>query len=254
MRPNRTEKASVLLSAADLTSRLRGQEAWPEISQLEDEKAVVAAKDLFLRVATNHQIPISKRVGHDGRRVAMWAEALGRPDMLMPIFGPTHDMLVVSRPKPGGGRKAMTMMMQALLTSQRPVLLMPQEETNISGKSIAIAWNGGSFESRTLQVVLPLLAKADDVILLTVGRDLKHGPKARHMVQYLKHHAIKAREVKSGNAKSTGDRLVEMSRAEGADVLVSGAYSKGRLFETVFGGVSEHLIAKTDMPVLMMHH
>jgi nucleotide-binding universal stress UspA family protein len=38
-----------------------------------------------------------------------------------------------------------------------------------------------------------------------------------------------------------------------ADLIVMGAYSRNRYRQLVFGGVTEHMLFKTDLPVLMLH-
>lgn len=255
IRPDKTKGKSVSLGKDDLTSLFGQSTSWEELSAADAKTATVEAKQLFERLADEKGYPVKKRVGKGDNRSAMWAELLGSPTKLMPITGPQHDLLVVSRPKAKGGKKAAVIMMQAILNSQRPVLLLPQTKKKIAGKRLAIAWNGGAFEARTLQTVLPLLAQAEDVVFLTAGNDHKSGPKAANMVKYLKHHEINARTATVKKAgKAIGQALVDSAKAEGAEILIAGAYSKGRLFETVFGGVSEYLIHKTDFPVLLMHH
>ena len=54
----------------------------------------------------------------------------------------------------------------------------------------------------------------------------------------------------SGNG---GAALVSGAKKAGADVLLCGAYTKGRLREMFFGGVTEYLTTKSDFPVIMKH-
>ncbi len=227
---------------------------WPLLSADEAETASTCARALFERLAKEYSYPLSRKPGTPFKPVALWKERVGTPPYIMPLIGPASDMLVVSRPAAGGGRKARALLMQALFSSHRPVLVLPQDEASVVGKRIAIGWNRGNFEARTLLAALPLLRSAEDVVFLTAGREGKHGPTAQDMIRYLAHHGIKARRKSVKQGRNPAQALVDEARREGADMLVCGAYSKGRLHEMVFGGVTQHLLTKTDMPVLMMHH
>lgn len=227
---------------------------WPLLSASDAEAASANACSLFGALAAEFGFPLSKKPGRADAPVAIWQERVGTPPNIIPLIGPASDMLVVSRPNADGGRKARALLMQALFNSQRPVLVLPQADHVIAGKRVAIGWNRGSFEARTLLAVLPLLHQAEDVVFLTIGRNGKQGPNAKDMIRYLAHHGIKARRKDVVKSKDSAGSLVNQAKAENADLIVCGAYSRGRLHEMVFGGVTQYLLTKTDMPVLMMHH
>ena len=42
-------------------------------------------------------------------------------------------------------------------------------------------------------------------------------------------------------------------RETDSDLLVMGAYSRPRLRQLIFGGVTEHTLFNADMPALMLH-
>src|SRR5690606_28014809 len=97
---------------------------------------------------------------------------------------------------------------------------------------------------------LPLVKAADDVVLLTVGeRTRGRGATPEQIRRWLARHGVDAR-AKRIDGTDEGAALVEHARAEGADVLLAGAYTRGRFREMVFGGVTEYLLSKTDMPVV----
>ncbi|MEM8800330.1 MAG: universal stress protein, partial [Pseudomonadota bacterium] len=74
------------------------------------------------------------------------------------------------------------------------------------------------------------------------------------MIQFLEHHGVAARHEPLKTTHGDGETLVGSAANLGADLLLCGAYSRGRLQEWIFGGVTTHLLAETDVPVLMMHH
>lgn len=236
-------------------TRLSISAVWSEPWPLEDEKvsdkAAVSAERLFSVVAEQHGFAISKKHGKGLDLRALWREKVGTPDKLMPLIGPVNDLMVVSRPSKKGGRKAWLILMSALLDSGIPVLVVPQKKAVVPCKRIAVAWNRGPQEAQAVHATLPLLLQADHVSLLTVGKEPKHGPTAREMVDYLKCHGIEASEHRGSG--EGGEGLVKAAQEVGADVLVSGAYTKGRIRQMLFGGVTEHLIWNTNFPVILKH-
>jgi nucleotide-binding universal stress UspA family protein len=43
------------------------------------------------------------------------------------------------------------------------------------------------------------------------------------------------------------------AKAFGCDLLIKGAYTQSRLRQMIFGGVTSHVLAHADMPVLLAH-
>jgi nucleotide-binding universal stress UspA family protein len=50
-----------------------------------------------------------------------------------------------------------------------------------------------------------------------------------------------------------GQDLLDKARELGADMLVMGAYAHSPLREALLGGVTRHVLAHADLPVLMRH-
>src|SRR5690606_2247581 len=103
-----------------------------------------------------------------------------------------------------------------------------------------------------VHATLPLIKAAEDVVFLTVGQERSSGPTSEDMIRYLEFHGVTAR-AKFVDRSDAGRALVETAAAEGADLLLTGAYTRGRFRQLVFGGVTEHLVTKSDFPVLIMH-
>ena len=74
------------------------------------------------------------------------------------------------------------------------------------------------------------------------------------VAQYLARHGIKAdwQRVKNQDA-DTGTALIAFAEQVGADLIVAGAYGHSRLREMVLGGVTECLLRRAPVPVLMSH-
>lgn len=246
MRPGKDLETGTRLGISSVWS-----EPWPQ----EDEKlaanAALSAEKLFAATASVHGFEVSRKHGKGLDLRALWREKLGTPDKLMPLIGPVNDLLVVSRPGKSGSRKGWLVLMAALLDSGLPVLVLPQKKVSVPCRHVAIAWNRGPQEAQAVHAVLPILLQADKVTLITAGKDPRHGPTAREMADYLRCHGVNADELKAEG--EGGPALVKAAKQAGADVLVSGAYTKGRIRQMLFGGVTEHLIWNTGFPVILKH-
>jgi len=246
MRPSRDVDQETRLSISAVWS-----EPWPQTDGAQAENAALAAARLFSATADRHGFLVSRKHGKGLDLRALWHEKLGTPDKLMPLIGPVNDLMVVSRPAKTGGRKAWLVLMSALLDSGIPVLVVPQKDAKVLCRHVAIAWNRGPQEAQAVHAVLPILLQADKVSLVTLGKEHRAGPAAREMAEYLKCHGINATELKGSG--EGGAALVKTARQAGADVLVSGAYTKGRIRQMLFGGVTEHLVWNTSFPVILKH-
>jgi nucleotide-binding universal stress UspA family protein len=56
-----------------------------------------------------------------------------------------------------------------------------------------------------------------------------------------------------GGQVRSGEALLREAAAIGCDLLVKGAYTQSRIRQMIFGGATQHIIAKASMPVLMAH-
>ena len=237
---------------ADLWT-MNQRRVWPIPDDQAAERASQAAKGLFESLASNAGFAISAGPGTTEQPHACWEAVTGSPPDLMPEIGGASDLIVVSRAPERGGEKAWIVLTSALLDSLRPVLVLPQAPTATSARRIAIAWNRGRTETLALHAALPLVKAADDVVLLTAGQSTRgRGPSLDQIRRWLARHGVDARAKQIDRADEAA-ALVEHARSESADVMLAGAYTRGRFREMVFGGVTEYLVTKTDMPVVLMH-
>lgn len=243
------------LTAGNLLTQLLSESSpWEDITEEDALHQSADAKSLFSKIAEHHGYPLNSGPAADASPVAIWREKVGKVQFIMPIIGPASDMLVVSRPKTAnkGGRKATAFLTQALLHTQRPVLVLPQSESAKSYNHIAIAWNRSAEAARALHAALPILKAAEKVTFITAGQSTHIGPSATDMIGFLSHHGVSAERTAQRQTDSA-QALAKMYHEVGADLLVMGAYSRPRLAEFVFGGATQHMLADEDIPVLMMH-
>jgi len=193
-----------------------------------------------------------RRARADQSPVAIWQERVGSPQKIIPIVGPVSDLMVVSRPSRKGGSVGQVFLMQALLNSARPVLILPQKRSKGLGSRVAIAWNQSPEAARAIAMSMSVLEKAEEVTVISAGPELSVGPKASHVVRYLKHHGISAQIIKSPG-RHVEEELTRAWRDSGADLLVMGAYSRHRLTQLIFGGLTDFMLRRSNIPVMMYH-
>lgn len=252
IRPHADSAIDLDLSATD--SMVHPDEydlAWEATLQMNPQKSdQTKARALFEKMAKAAGFQVSKKPTADS--CALWTEKVGSPDKLFSIWGPVSDLIVVSRPSKKGHSVAKTFMDNAVLKSASPVLVLPQTPVKQVGQHVAIAWNQSAEAAAAVKAALPLLLKADKITLITHGPEDRLGPKSAHLRAYLAHWGLVAdhHPVKGGHASQA---ILAGFQTCGADLLVMGAYSRSRLRQQIFGGVTQYMLNEADIPIFLLH-
>ena len=261
---NRPECAHALGVAFDLAERLQAQVAGYHLHPHRgDSKKIptrsgpaTEARKLFQGMAEKVGIPVKKNRSTTPGPAAHWSEVLGAPDKVMPVITPMSDFVVISRPKGTGkgarGKVARDFLLNALLSSGRPTLILPQRRITSLGKRVLIAWDQSTASIQSLIGAMPILETADEVFIHCAGADYRTAPKAHHARAYLALHGVKAKITKS-RGLHVNEEIEEAYASHDCDLLVMGAYSRPRLMQRVLGGSSEYFILRAKMPVLATH-
>jgi nucleotide-binding universal stress UspA family protein len=144
--------------------------------------------------------------------------------------------------------------------SDRPVLVVPDiaRVGEVIGSRVLVAWNGSRESALALAAAVPLLQKADDVLLLD-GSEMYADTIAvlppPGLADWLERHDIRARvqTLDAGPTHAAGAPILDAARAHRADLLVMGAWSRSRLAQMVLGGTTRHLFMHGDLPMLVAH-
>ena len=211
-----------------------------------------AARALYQRTATKHGFAAAERPARGGRLHAYWHEVAGTPARVFAVVGPVADLSVVSRPAARVAGRARAFLLGALLHSAKPVLVLPQAARATFGKRIVIAWDQSAGAAAAVTAALPLLTRAERVVVVSAGRENRLGPKTVHLARYLAHWGVHAERERTRGA-NVAREIEGACRDLKSDLVVMGAYSRNRFRQLVFGGVTEHMLFKTDLPVLMLH-
>ena len=158
---------------------------------------------------------------------------------------------VLSRPSAKAGVARM-FALSALLRSSRPVLFLPPHQSKAPGKRVAIAWHQGAETGRLVTAAMPILQTAEQVTIIHCGPETQLGPKSSHLKSYLRNWGIDAKVIATRGRKEEMEFMAAY-RDSKSDLLLMGAYSRARLREIVFGGMTEYMLWKAKIPLIIQH-
>lgn len=135
----------------------------------------------------------------------------------------------------------------------RPVLLSAETMPETIGKRIAVGWDGSIVSAHALTAALPFLRRAEKIEVITVQNGVLPG-NGSDVAAYLALHNLtcETKILPRGDA-STAEVLLDTAANQGFDLLVCGGYGHHQVMESIFGGVTEHIVSHPMIPVLMMH-
>lgn len=226
-----------------------------------DAAVMAELMDQQRRIALAEAARVAARVSEIFRREQLrggWLQVEGfTPEQVM-VHARHADLAMLSQPQTNGRQSEEWRLLEMVLFGAgRPLLLVPQMG-RFPGTSerILLGWNASREAARALHDALPLLARAASVTVYTAsvrGRG-RHELPSTDIAAHLARHGLQV-EVEQGPDEGLppGEMLLARAMEIGADLLVVGGYGHSRLRETMFGGVTRHLLQRMTLPVLMSH-
>jgi len=204
----------------------------------------------FAKLCDKLKIRLSDRAS-SRYTTANWVEINGLRSELVAEKGKVSDLVIIPQSKTG---RSTATFEAAIMRSGKPVLLVPRTMTQFSADRILIAWNASTEAARAVSHALPLLKRAREVIITTSTSKHYRKPSPSELADYLKIHGIQA-QIKQfdNNQQSTGESLIRFANNHQSQLIVMGAYTRRRVREQIFGGVTQYVLAKTEIPIFMMH-
>ena len=187
-----------------------------------------------------------------------WRVTDGLAEELVAAHARYADLVIVGQSEPDAATTTPADLAETVvIASERPVLIVPHiGVTKPPGRTVMLCWNGSREAARAVTGALPILKKADKVIILLVDPKSDgdpEGPGAR-VATWLARHGVKA-VIKRDTARDSDIGGVILSRAadQDADLVVMGLYGHSRMREWVLGGASRTLLASMTVPLLVAH-
>ena len=128
------------------------------------------------------------------------------------------------------------------------------------GSRVLLTWNASRESAHALREAMPLLTRADDVVVLSSEPDdgnyeMANGhPHAQALMNLLSSHGINAVSSGFGDADlGASEAIIGQAADMNADLIVMGAYGHARLREIILGGVTRDLLKRAPTCLLLAH-
>ena len=134
---------------------------------------------------------------------------------------------------------------------QRPVLIA-RAGLKVGG-TVVVAWDGGKEASRAARLALPLLEKAQRVIIVAAPKASSRAFDPGNLQAYYAARGVKAEVEMVSDCGDPAPALLQAAARSGAEILVAGAFGHPRLQEFIFGGTTRTLL-NSEQPSLFLSH
>jgi nucleotide-binding universal stress UspA family protein len=247
--------------AADLAAKyqgsLRGIYLSPRSIPVPADAPAAFAKELVeiyreeAMRAARADLPFGRWAAGHGVRHSAWHVAYGAPVAVLEAAANWHDVLVLeTSPEPSADD--VLDIGSTLLRVDIPCLLVPPHVDTFTLNTVAVAWNGSAQATRAVHSALPLLREAKRIVVIQVGKPDAQGEDS--LDRYFEWHQLRCEHMDiDAHGTDDGAAILNHSRYLSADMLVLGAYGRGRFSEWFFGGVTRHVLEHAALP-LFMHH
>jgi nucleotide-binding universal stress UspA family protein len=190
-----------------------------------------------------------------------WSAPAGSPLDAAVLHARHADIVVVGQPLPEDERAGFAgdLLYGMLMQAGRPLLVVPHSgDYPVVGQHVLIAWKETRESARAVGDALPLLKRAEKVVVMPVSLPGDSYSGDAHsgagIAAWLSRHGITAKvRPEVADDIDVGNLLLSRSTDLGTDLLVMGAYSRARLAERVAGGVTRVILESMTVPVLMSH-
>ncbi len=190
--------------------------------------------------------------GSDGEATVSWRQETASGLAAYGERGRVRDLIVIPRPDGEGGSIHGGLIQPLLFDSGRPLLIAPPVAPGSVGECVVIAWNGSMEAARTLALAMPFVVSTDRLVLLTVEASAVPGPSGEDVAENLTRHGVEVETMSvRGKPRLIGEAILETASGLGADLLIRGAYTQGRMRQIMFGSSTNHILRNTKVPVFM---
>jgi nucleotide-binding universal stress UspA family protein len=181
-----------------------------------------------------------------------WAERMGDDALVLAELSRFADIIVAGPHDPPGEGPATKTIVGALLSkASAPVIVPSLSKGYRADAPVLVGWNGSGEAARAVKAALPLLKLAPVVHVLSIEERHRDSVPGADVARYLAGHGVRVETQTLSTSADPSASLFANAETLGAGLLVIGAYSRPRLFELVFGGVTRDVLAHPPLPVLL---
>jgi nucleotide-binding universal stress UspA family protein len=185
---------------------------------------------------------------------ARWRQEEGDALQRLLFHARHNDLVIMARATQSDGLppdRLETMLLQC----GRPLLIVPSKRPMSALDCAIVCWKETPAAARALSAAMPLLTKAQRVIVVGVREGRAPEPGAiEDLVDQLAWHGIAAdSQVLSRDGRSTEGVLFSTAQKQRADLIIMGGYSHAHAREALFGGCTQAVINAAEIPVFLVH-
>jgi nucleotide-binding universal stress UspA family protein len=186
-----------------------------------------------------------------------WRTALELPSDLVAREARAADLIIVGRRRMGVPTPDLVEPGVILLRSGRPILVAPDVISPLHLRRVVVACKDTRECRRAVRDALPFLLQAREVLVVEIGEEASKSEDKTNLAdvrRYLERHSvIVADEIWRRARGPVATELLELVRAENADLVVAGGYGHSRLGEWIFGGVTHELLSSSPVCCMLSH-
>ena len=229
--------------------------AWPRTSLVNEALLGSAGGPQLQALAFGEALESTQAIHSEvfaGRQVATdWCSGISDPNLILNEHLLAADLAILGAS--AGGQFATVDPTELSARSGAPVLQIGLVRPRPPFRHALVAWKDGREARRSVHEALPLLRRAERVVVLGVG-DEARSERLAQVARHLARHQVAATHLHlSKSAAGVCAQILQHAETEGCDLLVSGAYSRPRYSERVFGGVTRELVRGLPMAWLLAH-
>ena len=226
----------------------------PQCNASCEAKALVAAgRQAFERWCSSSRVEMQPNRRLDAT-FASWTERSGEVETLVALNGRVNDLIIVDNPTRGGPFEAAAFD-AAVFSSGRPTLMLGERLPDNLLRHVVIAWNGSLEGARVVGQSISLLHEAERISIVTIPSEADRQTGIADLADYLHWHGVIVEKagLVPDVAGSDGEKILAACDQAAATLLVMGAYTHSRLRQAFLGGLTQHVLDKAELPVLLAH-
>jgi len=196
-------------------------------------------------------LPIAEGPISDGGS-AVWLDGDSTSSLLR--SGVLGDLIILAAPGCAANPVTWDMINEALFRLRRTVLAVPTNAPLPHFTKALVAWNGSNEAVAAVERSVDLLSPGAEALIVQVGDLPPVGSQTKYVADYLELHGVKS-DIRflPDRPKATAELLKAEAKANGADCIVMGGFTRGRARQMLFGGVTSYMLRYSDIPLIMAH-
>ncbi len=186
-----------------------------------------------------------------------WIAEVGQADATVAKYARLFDLTILGRYDAVLDEDQSVLHPDAItMISGRPVLLVPREfDMSTVSEHAVVAWDGKRASARALGDAMQMLETESLVTVVTVADGVSEANLPGMDIEtMLKRHDINTKIVKlEKNGHSIGKTILGYLDETQPKLLVMGAYEHSKFRQSIVGGVTNNVLKKAKMPILISH-